>query len=114
MLTAVVMLTMPAAIAAADRSARPQLKVRLPAYYGGSIGHRVKGTIRISDDAGHAVSQHDSRSIVINHSYRKVSVTLRVPTWAQLIGVTLQLRPNAGASTCAAIADHVVLEAFKA
>jgi hypothetical protein len=91
------------------------LKSRFWANFGGTIGNRIRATVKMIDRAkGHsAVSRQRTRTLDIQNSYKRLVVTLMVPAWADSIEVTLQMMPKAGSSRCDVVADSLNLSVFR-
>lgn len=89
------------------------LLARLTANYGGTIGHKIRVEILITDDSGQQFSREKTKVLTITHHYLKAVTTIGVPSWAKHIQATVELMPMDGAAKCKMVADSINLFVFK-
>jgi hypothetical protein len=89
------------------------LKGHFTANFGGTVANRIRAQIRYTGGRHTPVSRQRVRTLDIQNSYKKITVTMQVPEWADNIQVTLQMMPKAGTSKCDVVADTLSLTVFR-
>lgn len=83
---------------------------RLKTNFGGTLGHSLRVSIKITGDHGEPpVTKDKLRVLDISNHYKNAVATVGVPVWATHIQATLELMPKAGAAKCIVVADTVQL-----
>jgi hypothetical protein len=90
-----------------------RLKAHFAANFGGTIENRIRAAILITGRAGHVSHRERIRTLDITNSYKKITVTLLTPEWADHITVTLQLMPKPGVAKCDVVTDTLSLTVFR-
>ena len=90
----------------ADRN--PHVKARLQTNFGGTTGHRIRISLRVTGSSPDATASKYKVMDVTNH-YKMSVTSVPLPLGAQRVEATLELLPKPGASSCRMVADTVLL-----
>lgn len=93
-----------------DRSFK--LRARLMTDFGGTIGHRIRISIRVTGSGPDTYGEKLKVMDVTNH-YKLSVANVRLPLWAEHIEVTVELMRKDGAATCKMVSDAVNLIVYR-